>query len=345
MNKRHYYNVEDDIIKFPDAWLYVAYSARGAGKTYSFLRYCIQTKKIFLYLKRTQIDIDLISRPEFSPFKPLMRDFGWEIEMEKLYEGISAVYINIAEERELCGYCLAMSAVHKYKGFDLSEVEYMCLDEFIPQLTERVNRKEGELLLDLYMTVSRDREARGSPPLKLCLFANSTELYCPITETIQIVDIISEMNSKEVEYKYINERQILLHRIPYSEGANEESAIYKAMAGTQWAEMAFGGQFSYNDFSKIRKIPLKGFVPYVHIIYNRKDYYIYQNKNNGLFYMCNSPANCAYEYDMEIESDQSSFYETWCITLQHEINDGNMMFSNYSGYNFIRNFRRIYKNI
>ena len=345
MTKRKYYNVEDDLMRWPDAWLYVAYSARGAGKTYSFLRYCIREKKIFLYLKRTQIDIDLISRPEFSPFKPLMRDYGYQITMEKLYEGISAVYMVIEEEKELLGYCLAMSAVHKYKGFDLSEVELMCLDEFIPQLTERVNRKEGELLLDLYMTVSRDREARGQAPLKLCLFANATELYCPITETLQVIDNISRLNALDQEYMYLEERRILLHRIPYSEGANTESAIYKAMQGTQWAEMAFGGQFSYNDFSKIRKVPLKGFVPYVHVVYNRKDYYIYQSKNNGLFYMCSSPAQCQYEYDMEIESDQSSFYDTWCCMLQQEINDGNMMFESYSGYNFIRNFRRIYKNI
>lgn len=345
MTKRKYYDVEEDFKKFPEAWLYVAYSARGAGKTYSFLRYCIREKKIFLYLKRTQIDIDLISRPEFSPFKPLMRDYGYQITMEKLYEGISAVYMIVEEEKELLGYCLAMSAVHKYKGFDLSEVELICLDEFIPQLTERVNRKEGDLLLDLYMTVSRDREARGQDPLKLCLFANATELYCPITETLQIIDNISYLNAHEGEYRYLEDRRILLHRIPYSEGANTDSAIYNAMKGTQWAEMAFGGQFSYNDFSKIRKVPLKGFVPYVHVIYNRKDYYIYQNKNNGLFYMCSSPAQCPYEYDMEIESDQSSFYDTWCCMLQQEINDGNMMFETYSGYNFVRNFRRIYKNI
>ena len=345
MNKKRYYNCEEDFILYPSAWLYVAYSARGAGKTYSFLRYCIQNKKTFLYLKRTQIDIDLISRQEFSPFKPLMRDYGWKIEQEKLYDGISAVYKIVGEEKELCGYCLAMSAVHKYKGFDLSEVSFMCLDEFIPQLTERVNRKEGELLLDLYMTVSRDREARGEEPLKLCLFANATELFCPITDTLRIIDDISEMNARGIEFRFDEERKILLHRIDYSESANENSAIYNAMKGTQWGEMAFGGQFSYNDFSKIKKVPLKGFVPYVEVWYNRMPYYIYRHKHNGLYYMCTSPAKCQYIYDMEIESDQSSFYDTWVIYLQNELNDGNMFFSNYSCYNFIRNYRRIYKNI
>ena len=272
-----YYNVEDDILKYPDAWLYVAYSARGAGKTYGFFRYCIENKLTFLYLKRTQIDIDLLSRDDFSPFKPLMRDHGYKIKTEKIYEGI----LRIQMDDEVIGWCMAMSAVHKYKGFDLSEVKCMCLDEFIPQLTERVNRKEGELLLDLYMTVSRDREARGQPPLKLCLFANATELYCPITETLGIVDGLAELNSIGTEYFYYFDRRILLHHILDSMSAGENTAIFAGMKGTQWADMAFGGTFSYNDFSKVRKIPLAGYVPYVRVRYQRKDLYIYQHKSNG----------------------------------------------------------------
>ena len=338
---KNYYNVEDDIRKYPDAWLYVAYSARGAGKTYGFFRYCIENKLTFLYLKRTQIDIDLLSRDDFSPFKPLMRDHGYKIKTEKIYEGI----LRIQKDDEVIGWCMAMSAVHKYKGFDLSEVKCMCLDEFIPQLTERVNRKEGELLLDLYMTVSRDREARGQPPLKLCLFANATELYCPITETLGIVDGLAELNSIGTEYFYYFDRRILLHHILDSMSAGENTAIFAGMKGTQWADMAFGGTFSYNDFSKVRKIPLAGYVPYVRVRYQRKDLYIYQHKSNGHYYMTNSRGKAEYFYDLEIESDQSAFYEDWVLALQRELIDGNMAFKTYSMYNLIRNYKKIFKNI
>ena len=340
-SKKIYYNVEDDIRKYPEAWLYVAYSSRGSGKTYSFFRYCIENSLPFLYLKRTQIDIDLLSKDDFSPFKPLIRDYGWKIETEKLYEGI----LSVKKDEAVIGYCMAMSAVHKYKGFDLSEVMYMCLDEFIPQLTERVNRKEGELLLDLYMTVSRDREARGSDPLKLCLFANATELYCPITETLGIVDELSKLNATGQEYIYLPERLIMLHRIQHSASANEDTAIFRGMAGTQWADMAFGGQFSYNDFSKVRRISLAGYVPYVMVRYRRKDLYIYKHKNTGHYYMTDSKGKVEYVYDLEIESDQSAFWQDWGWSLQDEIINGNMAFKTYSMYNLIRNYRKIYKNI
>lgn len=336
-----YYDVADDLQLYPDAWLYIAYSARGAGKTYGFFKFCISQGLPFLYLKRTQIDIDLLAREDFSPFKPLMRDLGWTIRTEKLYDGI----LRILKDDQVAGYCMAMSAIHKYKGFDLSEVKYMCLDEFIPQLTERVNRKEGELLLDLYMTVSRDREERGEAPLKLCLFANATELYCPITDTLDVVDALSQLNASEQEYEYLPARRIMLHRIPYSAGANESSAIFAGMAGTQWADMAFGGTFSYNDFSKVKKISLKGFIPWIQVIYNRKDLYIYKHKENGMYYMTTSRGRAEYVYDLEIESDQSAFYDDWVLHLQQELINGNMAFRTYSMYNLIRNYRKIFKNI
>lgn len=337
-----YYNVADDIEIYPEAWLYAAYSARGAGKTYGFFKYAILSKQEFLYLKRTQIDIDLLSKEDFSPFKPIIRDTGWNITTVKIYDGI----LRVMKDDDIIGYCMAMSAIHKYKGFDMSNIKLMCLDEFIPQLTERVNRREGELLLDLYMTVSRDREERGEPPLKLFLFANSTELFSPITDTLDIVDSIAKLNVNDAqEYMYLPERKIMIHKIMYSAGANENSAIFAGMKGTQWAEMAFGGEFSYNDFSKVKKIPLNGFIPYVEVIYKRKSFYIYQHKNNGLFYMTDSRGRCEYVYDLEIESEQTAFYETWCNMLQREVNDGNMLFKSYTMYNLIRNYRKIYKNI
>lgn len=341
MMKKVYYNVADDIKLYPDAWLYAAYSARGAGKTYGFFMHAIKSGQQFLYLKRTQIDIDLLSREDFSPFKPINRDTGYNITTVKIYDGI----LRVMKDDEIIGYCMAISAIHKYKGFDLSNIKLMCLDEFIPQLTERVNRKEGELLLDLYMTVSRDREERGEEPLKLFLFANATELYCPITDTLDIVDSIAKLNVSEDEYLYLEDRKIMIHKIMYSAGANENSAIFSGMKGTQWAEMAFGGEFSYNDFSKVRKVPLNGFVPYVEVIYHRKSFYIYQHKTNGLFYMTDSKGKCEYVYNLEIESEQTAFYETWGNVLQREITDGNMFFKSYTMYNLIKNYRKIYKDI
>lgn len=342
MTQKKYYNFADDLEAFPDAWLYVAYSMRGPGKTYSFLKHCTQEGIKFLYLKRTQIDIDLITMGDFSPFKPLNRDLKTDYTIVKLYDGISKVTTG-GESDEAIGFCLALSAVHKYKGFDLSDVDLVCLDEFMPQLTERVNRKEGELLLDLYMTINRDREERGRPPLKLVLFANATSLYCPITDTLGLVDVLAEMAAKKDEYRYLDERGIMLHHIPFSASANKDTKIFAGMKGTQWADMAFGGDFSFNDFSRVKKLPMKAMLPMVEVIYQRRHYYIYQHRDTGVFYMCKSQAKVNESFDLEVEADQRRFYLDYGIDLKNEISNGNMYFSDYSIYNLLFNYNKIYK--
>lgn len=343
-----YYNVFDDLKAYPDAWLYVVTSMRGPGKTYSFFNGCLEKGIKFLYLKRTQIDIELLSSPHFNPLSPINRDRKTNYMFERIYDGISGIYRGDEDGNaagECLGYAMSLSSIHKYKGFDLSEVDYMCLDEFIPQLSERVNHSEGNLLLDLYLTVNRDREARGRPALKLILFANATELYCPITDTLQIVDDLSEMNAKNVEFRYDEERKILLHRIQFSASANEDSAIYNAMKKTKWAKMAFEGEFSYNDFSRVKKIPLKNMVCFCSVIYNDRAYYIYRHRENGLFYMCRAKGGVDDEYNLDIEADRRRFYLTYALTLRNEISDGNMFFSDYSAYNLIFNYNKIYKNL
>ena len=103
------------------------------------------------------------------------------------------------------------------------------------------------------------------------------------------------------------------------------------------------GGIAYNDFTKVKKVPMKGMVCYLEVIYQRKSYYIYQHRDNGLYYMCRSKGKVDETYDMEIESDQRRFWQSWGILLRQEVTDGNMMFSDYSAYNLIYNFTKIYK--
>lgn len=341
--KKQYYDVFKDLEDYPEATIIEAHSKRGPGKTYGFLWGCLSRGITFLYLKRTQKDIELLALDDFNPLKPINRDHGTEYRMERIYEGINGVYDGDGAVPK--GYCLAMSAVHKYKGFDMSQVQIICLDEYIPQLGERINRKEGDLLLDLYMTVNRDREERGEPPLKLILFANATELFCPITETFRLVDDLAEMNATGEEVRYLEDRGILLRWIPYSASANKETAIYKAMAGTKWAEMAFEGKFAYNDNSRIKKVPLKNMVCFADLTYNGKTYYLYHHSTNGLFYMCTSRGQSEDHYDLDIEADVRRFYLQYGIILRNEISDGNMFFSDYSSYNLIFNYSKIFKKL
>ena len=58
--------------------------ARGTGKTYGALKYVIEHKMKFIYMRRTKLQADVISSPEMSPFAPVCDDMSVSLEMDKI---------------------------------------------------------------------------------------------------------------------------------------------------------------------------------------------------------------------------------------------------------------------
>ena len=56
-----------------------AVGGRGTGKTYGSLCECLDTHRQFLLIRRTQAQADIITRPEFSPFKRICYDRNLQI--------------------------------------------------------------------------------------------------------------------------------------------------------------------------------------------------------------------------------------------------------------------------
>lgn len=344
MNK--YFEIKDDLQKYPDALFVVAWSGRGAGKTYSALRYCIENKKIFLYLKRTVEDIQFISQSDktgqdVSPFAPLNRDFGYTYHIipDKGKNGFCSVQ---DEEGHLIGYVLAVSAIYKVKGFELSDVDVIIFDEFIPQLTEtRINRKEGESILELQATVSRDRINRGKRETDVWLLANATNPVSPISEALNLTDDIVEMAQRGIEYRWIPERYILLHNIQYTASMQHDSRIYQATKGTKWASMAFDNEFAFQDFSKVQKVNLKGAVCLAELLYNKQKWFLYQNQQ-GIYIFSKSanrfPVN---KYSFDVDGDRRRFWYDYVRDVANAVNYNEAFFESYSMYYLIMNYQKL----
>ena len=255
-----YYHFLNDLIDYPDAWAYVVWSKRGPGKTYSFLWFCYYNNIKFIYMKRNDADVSLILKTqtlaEFdpSPYKPLKRDKNINVVGVEIDAGIGAFYEadNEGQPGRLLCFVLSFKKVQKYKGFDFSEVDFICFDEFIAQKGERMYKSEGENLLDLYMTVRRDRMKRGRKSLKLVMFANAEEIAVPATRELEIIDQMAQLNAEMSRtHLYIEKRGIMLHHITNDEVPIEEDEkqdIYMGMEGTSWWEKTFLGQFVHNDF-------------------------------------------------------------------------------------------------
>ena len=347
-----YYDIRHDFELFPYAWCYLIWSKRGPGKTYSTLRYCIEEKIKFVFIKRTIRDVDLICMDgakkgvEFStnPFKPLNRDFGWNIGPVKISEGFAGFYERYDDGKahgEPLGYCFALSASKDIKGFDISECDIIIFDEFIPKKHERKMRAEGEQLLDIYMTVRRDRIERGRPELKLVCLANATSANNPTFEMLDVTDIAVEMDIHNREYTWDEDRQILMHQIPSSIAEEEKkSGIEKAMEGTPWAEMAFGGHFAFDDFTNVKHNRLKGFRPVCAYEYKKKTTYVYEK--DGYYYLTRAKANTAYLYNLSRENEQHKFWSDYGYDLRCELIENRCTFEKFSDYDLIMNYKKIF---
>lgn len=347
-----YYDIKDDFKLYPDAWAYIVWSKRGPGKTYSTLRYCIENNVKFVFIKRTIEDVKMLCATsnakknisfDVSPFVPLNRDFGWNIKPVKVEKGLAGFYkCNENNEPEGCpvGYCVALSIASDVKGFDLSECDLMIFDEFIPKRYERVRRDEGDALLDIYMTIQRDRLERGREELKLICLANATSINNPTFIILEIMDTAAEMDVYNKEY-YYDQRRIMMHKIPPTPiSEREKSGIEIAMDGTQWAEMAMGGSFSYDDFSNVSHVRLKGYQPLFSILYRKKTIYIYQK--DGFYYATYAKGKIQNTYDLSKENDQKRCFFDWIGRLRNACMMDRFKFESYTMYDLIVNYKKIF---
>ena len=347
-----YYHLSKDLKEYPDAWCYVVYSRRGPGKTYSALRYCYANKIKFAYIKRTNEDVDFICSDSLrsgidpSPFSPINRDFNTNIKAKKIDKGFGGFYETVDNEisGEPIGYIISLNSIKRIKGFNL-DVDIVIFDEFIPQAGEIVKvRSEGSMTLDLYMTLSRDRQLCGREPLKLVLFANAEEISSPIMITLEILDDVCELGNKT--HYYNKERGILIHHITEKEFPIQEiskNGIYKAMKGTKWFDKSFGGEFSGNDFSNIINMPLKHMICLIRIKYNNHYYYIYHKAETGIYYMTISQGKFIYDYDLDKENDQKLFWLEFGMTLKIALAEDRFKFKKYSLYDLMINYKKYFK--
>jgi len=352
----YYYNIAEDLEAYPDAWCYIIVGGRATGKTYSTLKDCLLNNRSFVFLKRTNEDVDLLCAGsgkvgsktneygvDLSPFKSINRDLGTDVRAYGIKKGLGGFWKHLNDEISglPIGYLLSLNSVTKFKGFDLSECDWLIFDEFIPNVYDRINRKEGEQLLDLYKTISRDREHRGKSPLKLICLANATSISNPVMNILEITDDVATMEAKDQEDLYLSDRGIYIHKIPdNTEFAKKEkeTAVYKALGHTAWAKMSQGSSFAYNDFSSIGRTSLKGYIPVCAISYKTFNYYVYQK--DGKYFMCSSRHNSDEIYNLNKENDQKLFFVERCIDLRNECIEGNMLFETYTMYDLIVNYKK-----
>lgn len=362
----YFYNINDDISRFPEACYYIIFGGRNTGKTYSCLKKMITEKRKFVFMRRCNNDIDLLCAGDkisqkyasnsitvnISPFQQLNKDMGWNIRPFKIADGLG-IWFECNEKNEPVGeglgYLVSFNAIEKAKGFEMQDAEYIIWDEFVQKIWERsLNVNEGTSLAELWQTVNRAREHLGREPVKAILLSNADNVASPVIAELNLMDTIVQMSLKEEAERWLPERMIYVHKVKASPAfklKQAQSPIYKVMEGTSWAQMSLENEFGFNDLSVVGHCNMKGMKPQCSILYQGKQHWLYANEDLDSWYFCTSQSNQkdVEVYDLKKEGEQRAFLIDWVYDIIDLCTNGMIKFKDYSIYDLIINYKKKFK--
>lgn len=254
-------------------WLIVLIGKRQIGKTYGVSKFLLDQDKKFIYLRRTEKELELISQnDDLNPFLALS-PAGYNITIEKRGKHgyiIGEYEINEKGDRSVTKVkadAFNLLTLAQMRGFDGSQYTDMVIDEFIPINFISVRQSEGDAVSDVYTTVNGNRELKGEPPLRLWLLANANNIRNPILDALDLVSIIERLMRSNDEYYY---KDGIFVAMPDSEVISEkrkQTALMRHLSrkGGRYYQMSVENKFAYNDLHKIKPMSTKGMQPLINI--------------------------------------------------------------------------------
>lgn len=291
------------ILKFGMAFNFIV-GGRGTGKTYGALQYLYDNKIKFIYMRRTQTQVDLVVNEQFNPFNTLNRDKGINVmcqSINKYNKGFYDAHYDEDKEKyvaksEPIGYAMALSTISNLRGFDASDVKVIVFDEFIAERHERPIKNEADAFLNAYETMNRNRELNGELPIQVLFLANSNNLGNPLFLKLGLIRQASKQFRTGSEFAVLPKRDLTMTILQASKisQAKSETAIYRLAKNTKFAQMALKNKFAYDEEYNVGHQNLKFYKPIVKI----EDLTIYKHKTENRYYVsgfCNGTPKKEYK--------------------------------------------------
>lgn len=301
---------------------------RGIGKTFGAIRYLLQNRIPFIFMRRTQTQIDMVKNDDFSPFTPVCEDLGIQVKIKSLNKNISAVYEAEAredgtlEEKGLpLGYMIALSTVSNIRGYNLERVKVLLYDEFIGEAQEAKIKNEGDAFKNCYETLNRNREIKGQEPMKVIACANSNNLANPLYVAFNLVTAAEKLLYSDAEMLYMPEKDVTLYHIKRSpiSRRKRETALYKLSGDDDYTRMALDNEYSANEMINIRSVNLQHY----NILCQVGEAVIYKHKSESLYYVTDhikGTPKRIYGSGVDLKLFRKDYYYLWLAYLRRKVN-------------------------
>lgn len=295
---------------------------RGTGKTFGALNAAIHRDNHFIYMRRTQAELDIVNKPEFNPFKAVNLATGTDIYFKPISKDSAGIY---SGSDDLIGYTVALSTIAKLRSFDASDCDLVIYDEFIPEKHARPIKEEGSAFLNAYETINRNREFNGVKPVKMVCLANANRADNPIFMELGLISVVEKMKNKGLEVWTDRNRSIMvicLGSSPIS-SMKKETALYKLTKGSDFERMSLENNFAYDDFSGIAPQKLIEYKPFTSV----GEITIYKHKSKTQYYVSEHRTGSPDHYgvsERELTSYRQHYWRLWDRYI-----DGFVLFENY----------------
>lgn len=324
-----------DMIESPTPFC-LTIGGRGTGKTYSSIKYLLENKVLFIYLRRTAAEMELAGKTEFSPIVKIGHDIGMELCCEPLSKYVYGVYHIDGDGKPLgspIAYNMALSTIASCRSFDASSVKVVLFDEAIPENHVKRMRNENLSILNMYESLNRNREMQGEPPLKLVCLCNANNMEAPVLDALGCIRTLDDMRKKGQSQKVISAKGLsifLLNNSPIS-AEKQETALYKlAQHQDEFTDMALDNAFSKDNYTDIENRPLAEYVPFASI----GGICLYRHKHNYEWYVSETISGKPVEFENTITDRQR--FRLYCLRSWEDYFARKIKFENVSAKVFYK---------
>lgn len=317
--------IDVDTLMEKDASIYkFIVGARGIGKTFGILKWLIDrygnTGNKFIYMRRTQVQVDMIRTPELNPFKALEDELGsnYSFILNPINKNVTGIYHSEYDiDKNLyvpsgspIGYIIALSTIANIRGIGGSDIVHIFYDEFIGERHEKPIKAEGTAFLNAIETIGRNRELKGREPLKVTCCSNSVNLGNPIFIELKFITAIEKALKKEREHVFLPERDTSIWIIrdnPISRKKASTSLYRLSGIDSEFSKMSLENEFNREYTGMVKSKKLTEYIPLVHV----GEICIYKHRSRREWYCTDHVMGHPEEYDasdIEIKRFSNDYY-------------------------------------
>ena len=335
------------IIEEPDLPFMFLWGGRGTGKTYGALEWAERnykkTGERFIYLRRTDKQLQECTRAGNNPFKQLNDDFGWSIYPQK-HKDYGLCYFECEADEdghleiksEPHGYMMALSTVGNIRGLAYNDVSLVIYDEFMKMPMERTMKNEGFGFADFYESINRNREFYGMEPLKVVCLSNANDLANDLFVYYSLVDRVEFMvkNHRMQYLDYGRGFALLCFDDSKISEKKKKTSLYKFTGeNSVYTKFAISNKFKETEIPTIKPQPLTEYRPLCCI--NGITIYVHKSERR---YYCTYHKSCTPEEFDASEIDGKRFVRKYIYLWEAHLNE-NVFFETYEIY---RIFEKLY---